>query len=202
VLESPNKFTPLSSTPVTIYPGVNGGNTWSPPAYSPLTRYVYVPAANQAWTYTSREIPPYKPGDAVQGQRLGGTARAEFDSTTPGAIRVTGSLSAIDVNTGRIAWQYKSELPMVGGALATGGNLVFHGEATGDLDAFDAKTGRKLWSYHLGAGVSAPPITYRVKGVQYVAVGAGGLGALGARAATNIGLQPSGDVVAIFALPD
>jgi alcohol dehydrogenase (cytochrome c) len=202
VMESATKFTPPTSTAVTIYPGVNGGNTWSPPAYSPLSKYFYVPGANQAWTYTSREIPPYKPGDPVIGQRLGGTAKSEFDSKVSGAIPVTGNLSAIDVNTGKIAWQYKSELPMVGGALATGGNLVFHGESTGDLDAFDAKTGEKLWSYHLGAGVSAPPITYRVKGVQYVAVGAGGLGALGVRSATNIGLQPAGDVVAIFALPD
>jgi PQQ-dependent dehydrogenase (methanol/ethanol family) len=203
VLESPNKFTPLSTTPVTIYPGVNGGNNWSPPAYSPLTKYFYVPATNQAWTYTTEDIPLYTPGTPVTGQRVGGTARSESDPSKPGVIPVTGSLSAIDVNTGKIAWQYKSELPMAGGALATASNLVFHGESTGDLNAFDAKTGEKLWTFHLGAGVSAPPITYRVNGVQYVAVGAGGLAAGGlSRAALNKGLQPNGDVVAIFALPD
>jgi alcohol dehydrogenase (cytochrome c) len=147
-------------------------------------------------------IPPYKPGDQVLGQRLGGTARSELDPSKPGVIPVTGSLSAIDVNTGKIAWQYKSDLPMAGGALATASDLVFHGESTGDINAFDARSGAKLWSFHLGAGVSAPPVTYRVGGVQYLAVGAGNLPAGGlSRIAVNKGMQPLGDVVAIFALP-
>ena len=63
---------------------------------------------------------------------------------------------------------------MYGGVLATASNLVFAGEMNGDFIAFDAKTGEKLWHYHLGIGVCTPPITYRVKGVQYVAVGAAG----------------------------
>ena len=48
---------------------------------------------------------------------------------------------------------------------------VFAGEVNGNIMAFDAKSGEKLWSYHLGIGVCTPPITYRVKGVQYLAVG-------------------------------
>lgn len=202
VIESANKFTPLSSTPITILPGVNGGNIWSPPAYSPLTKYFYVPATNQAWTYTSKEIPRYKVGDAMVGQRLGGTAVA-VDASVPGGIEPHGVLSAIDVNSGKIAWQYKSALPMVGGALVTGGNLVFHTESSGDIAAFDAKNGKKLWTYHLGAGATAPPITYRVKGKQYVAVAAGGLSGGGvSRAALNKGFQPQGGLLAIFSLPD
>ncbi len=76
--------------------------------------------------------------------------------------------------------------------LATGGNLVFMGEGNGWFDAFNATSGERVWRYNLGAGVNAPPITYRVNGEQYIAVAAGG----------NFQLTfPYGDALAIFKLP-
>jgi glucose dehydrogenase len=98
---------------------------------------------------------------------------------------------ALDVETGKIAWQYKAPQPLIGGALATAGNLVFMGEGNGWFDAFNAKTGNLVWRYNLGAGVNAPPVTYQVNGVQYIAVAAGG----------NFQMTyPYGDTVAIFKL--
>ena len=81
--------------------------------------------------------------------------------------------------------------PLMGGALATAGNLAFFGEGNGWFNALDATTGKRLWRYNLGAGVNAPPITYTVKGQQYIAVAAGGNFQL---------LFPYGDAVAIFKL--
>lgn len=81
---------------------------------------------------------------------------------------------------------------MIGGVLATAGNLVFMGEGDGWLDAFNAKSGERLWRYNLGAGVNAPPITYQVKGEQYLAVAAGGNFQMG---------YSYGDTLAIFKLP-
>jgi hypothetical protein len=49
----------------------------------------------------------------------------------------------------------------------------------------------------------AAPMTYRVKGVQYFAVAAGGLSANSwPRVMAKLGRPVNGDVVAIFALPD
>jgi alcohol dehydrogenase (cytochrome c) len=90
---------------------------------------------------------------------------------------------------------------MYGAALATASNLVFTGEMTGDIDAFDARSGAKLWHYPMGAGVCTPPITYRIKHVQYLAVGAGGCHG-GEVLMRNDGRPVFGDVLAIFALPD
>jgi glucose dehydrogenase len=192
---------PNTEKPVIISPGPNGGSQWSPAAYSPRTHQMYVMGVNQAWSFQSRTTPQYVPGTPVVGQVIGGTMRSLNDGKE--AFLPFGSLSAVNVNTGKIDWQTKTRFPMVGGVLATASDLVFAGEMDGWLSAFHARTGEKLWQFNLGVSVAAPPMTYRVKGVQYVAVAAGGLSANGwplmmARA----GRPLNGDVVAIFALPE
>lgn len=220
-----------SSKPVIIYPGAQGGNEWSPEAYSPKTHLLYVMGTNEAWIYTGRPssqksahfVSTAGKGSAttgsgstsssgqngpktvgLKGQHLGGTM-TPITSPHPkqkGAIPPSGNVSAINVNSGKLTWQYKAKLPMLGGLTATAGNLVFGGEQTGYFDAIDAKTGKRLWHFFLGAGVTAPPITYRVNGVQYVAVAAGGSKANGNPKIQKERDRPQfGDAVAIFRLP-
>ena len=76
--------------------------------------------------------------------------------------------------------------------MVTAGGLVFIA-ATYDekIRAFDSKTGKIVWEYELPAGGFATPITYMVKGKQYIAIAAGG---------TRYGLKSGGTYVA-FALP-
>jgi glucose dehydrogenase len=102
-----------------------------------------------------------------------------------------GLFSAVDMATGKIAWQNKVKDPMIGGALATGGGLVFTGTKDKQFLAFDARTGKQLWRYDADAGVNAPPVSYAVQGRQYVAVAAGGNYQINA---------PRGDEVLAFAL--
>ncbi len=68
----------------------------------------------------------------------------------------------------------KTAQPLIGGVLATAGDVVFTGEGNGDFSAFNARTGERLWTFNCGAGVNAPPISYELDGVQYIAVAAGG----------------------------
>lgn len=68
----------------------------------------------------------------------------------------------------------KTKQPLIGGVLATAGGLVFVGEGDGSFAAFDAANGKRLWGYACGAGVNAPPVSYRVGDTQFVAVAAGG----------------------------
>ena len=83
-------------------------------------------------------------------------------------------MTAVNLDTGKIAWKTKTAQPMIGGVLATAGNVVFAGEGNGWFKAYDAKTGMVLWQYQCGAGVNAPPTSYTVNGKQYIAVAAGG----------------------------
>ena len=214
VMQSKNMFTKPSATKggyVNVYPGAQGGNEWSPEAYSPDTHLFYVDGTNESWEYSA-----ISPEMTVAGHlRLGGVLQpitpngpfelgepgaGKYKAHTDGAIDPSGNLSAVDPNTGKIVWQDKFSDPMVGGVMTTAGNLVFAGEMTGDFDAFDAKTGKKLWHFGLGSGVNAPPISYSVNGKQYIAVEAGGNSANGNPVLMQKQGLNFGDTVAIFAL--
>jgi alcohol dehydrogenase (cytochrome c) len=147
-----------------VLPGANGGSEWSPPAYSPQTRNVYVLGINQLMDFKPHPDPDH-PGFMHTGSVFTNVQKPKVQ---------TGTFTAISVDTGKISWQYQAPKPMIGGALATAGNLVFVGEGDGTFSAFDAKRGGKLWTHKFVAGVNAPPISYEVNGTQYVAVAAGG----------------------------
>jgi len=212
VMQSPNMWTTLTSNSyVNIYPGAQGGNEWSPEAYSPKTGLMYVQGTNESWQYKGvtdqTVIGHLRLGGVLQPitpegpMELGEPDVGTTASNTAGAIEPSGTLSGINVNTGKIEWQYHSNYPMLGGVMVTGGNLVFAGEFDGNFNAFNATTGEKLWSFQMGSGVTASPVTYMVNGRQYVAVAAGGNAANGNNILmAKLGLN-FGDEVAIFALP-
>jgi alcohol dehydrogenase (cytochrome c) len=146
---------------VRVCPGAAGGKEWNPMAYHPGTGFAYVPVINNCAKFTS--------GKAffIKGQPYWGSALTLIDN------QASGSLKAIDVKTGKIKWDVATRSPMVAGVLATGGGLVFTGDAEGFFTAYDADTGKTLWSFQCGSGHHAPPITYTLDGRQYIAVCAG-----------------------------
>jgi len=118
-----------------------------------------------------------------------------------------GTLNAINLNTGSIAWSVPlGEFPELtkrgvpptgtenyGGPVVTAGGLIFIA-ATKDeqFRAFDKDTGQILWETQLPAGGYATPATYEVDGRQFVVIAAGG-GKMGTK---------SGDSYLAYALPD
>src|SRR5436190_1827467 len=147
-----------------MLPGANGGVEWSPMAFSPKTRLAYALNLHQPMTYHV-EAANYPGGSKLW---LGGAFKAIASE------KQWGRLSAVNIDTGKVAWKYDTEQPLIGGALATAGGVVFFGEGNGLFKALDATTGNLLWQYQAGAGVNAPPVSYMVRGKQYVAVAAGG----------------------------
>ena len=135
------------------------------------------------------------PLDTLQGN---GTEAFVFDGYTrlldpdgyPAVTPPWGTLSAIDVNTGRYAWKIPfGEYPELaakglrntgsenyGGAVVTAGGLLFIGATVYDnkFHAFDKRTGALLWEAELPAAGIASPSTYMVGDRQFVVIGAGG----------------------------
>lgn len=117
-----------------------------------------------------------------------------------------GTLNAIDLNTGEIAWKiplgeiksYKDKgiatgTENYGGPAVTAGGVVFIA-ATSDskFRAFNKRTGKLLWETELPACGFATPAVYEVEGKQFVVIACGG-GKLNTK---------SGDAYVAFALPE
>ena len=138
-------------------PAVRGATNWYSTAFNPATRLFYVMAVEDCNLY-----------------RQAGNWFVPYNDPANPPVKV---LRAIDIETGKIAW----EVPQVGapeanysGVLSTDGGLLFYGESGGTFAAADARTGHTLWHFNTGQVWKASPMTYTVKGRQYVAIAAGG----------------------------
>jgi len=181
-----NMYTQPTAEGVFMLPGANGGQEWSPIAVHPDLAYAYTVALHQPMHYKVHYAPWEK------GRLWLGSAFVRVPDAKGGYSGEYGLVSAVDLNTGKIAWQAKTELPMMGGATATAGGLVFTGEGNGWFKAYDAKTGAVLWSFNCGAGANAAPSVFEVDGEEFVAVAAGG----------NFQISyPLGNSVFVFGLP-
>ena len=176
-----NMFAQPTPEGTRMLPGANGGQEWSPVAVNPELQYAYSVALHQPMNYKTHYA-PYERGRLWLGSAF---------VAIPGEAQ-WGYVSAINLRTGKIAWQVKTHQPMIGGATATAGGLMFTGEGNGWFKAYDARTGAVLWKFYCGAGVNAAPSVFEVDGEQFVAVAAGGNFQLG---------YPLGDAVFVFGLP-
>lgn len=116
-----------------------------------------------------------------------------------------GTLSAVDMNAGKILWQIplgeyeelkgkgisKTGTENYGGPLVTASGLIFIAASRDEcIRAFDQETGEELWKFKLPAAGYATPATYMINGKQYLVIACGG-GKSG---------TPSGDSYLAFSL--
>jgi alcohol dehydrogenase (cytochrome c) len=126
---------------------------------------LYIAAQNNCMEYLAEEA------NYISGTPYLGAEVAMYKG--PGDYQ--GELIGWDLATQKKIWSVKEkDLPLNGGVLATGGDLVFYGTMDGFFRAVDARTGEVLWQQQLGSGIVGNPITYLgPDGKQYVAIYAG-----------------------------
>jgi quinohemoprotein ethanol dehydrogenase len=135
--------------PVETPASAGGGKQWTvhnwwPMSYSALTGLVYIPATDRKPASTA----------AVQsGEWMQGTE---------------GRLIAWDPVSQSARWSVEEPIATNGGVLSTAGNLVFQGQGSGEFAAFAADSGKKVWSIQTGSAIQSVPVTFTVKGEQYV----------------------------------
>jgi alcohol dehydrogenase (cytochrome c) len=183
-----------------LEPGHMGGKNWPPTSYSPQTGLYYIPViegCNKAYNEVT------VPGAHKARQLfLGGAPYSTFDDQNCG--RIAGSVTAIDVTTGKVVKKHWTKYPQLGGLLSTAGGLVFAGYAEGTVVALDANTLEELWRFETGSAINAPPMSFMVDGKQYIAieVGLGGAWPQWFVSATpELKAQVPSNVLYVFALP-
>jgi alcohol dehydrogenase (cytochrome c) len=161
VVPQHNMFVRPSAAGTVAYPAVRGGSSWAPSAYSPRSHLLIVPG----------QVDPVKVklvrGSYSLGKYFVG---GEITETEQSNVTRHGTLTALDVLTGRIAWQHRTSQPLArSGVLTTAGGVVFYGDDDGFLNALDERSGKVLRRFAAGGKVEGPPITYSVGGRQRVA---------------------------------
>jgi quinoprotein glucose dehydrogenase len=201
-------FTPWGLKQTLVMPGTLGGATWSGGAFDPRTSYYFVNTNEQGAIGLMELRPSGSPMPYQRNSKWGAYARFQDSNGWPCVKPPWGTLNAINLKTGELAWRVPlgivDELadkglpatgaPNLGGAIVTGGGLVFiAGTNDGRFRAFDASSGKELWVTRLTASGHATPMTYTGarNQRQYVVIAAGGGGFFA---------QPAADVLEAYVL--
>jgi glucose dehydrogenase len=188
------------------FPGDIGGTDWGGISADPNTGYIFVNTLNYGSLGWIEKRPDTSRVPYDRASVWGNPVASKFwdrktnaqnqllgEQSWPCQKPPWGQFTAINTNTGEIAWQVTlgitDELPEgkkntgrinMGGSIATAGGVVFIG-ATNDkrFRAFDAKTGKELWATKLDNSAISVPMTYQARnGKQYVAVTSSGGGGI------------------------
>jgi alcohol dehydrogenase (cytochrome c) len=158
---------------IVVWPSALGATNWFSPAYNPKTELFYVAAWEGPGLYIKSDE-EYRPGESFLGGRQVAILEEE-----PGY----GVIRALDPKTGKKVWDLDLVGKPMAGVLSTASKLVFAGSHEGYFYGLDGESGKELFSIYLGgdglggigggAAMYAAPITYEVKGKQYVSMSSG-----------------------------
>jgi quinate dehydrogenase (quinone) len=171
-------------------PGTMGGTDWGGVSFDPSSGYLFANITNLGSVGQMKKQPEGSPEAYVKNSEWGAYARFEDNNHYPCQQPPWGTMNAVDLNTGKIAWSVtlgvvdalaakgvpKTGIYNLGGSVVTAGGVVFIA-ATADrrFRAFDAQTGKELWVSKLEANGYATPLTYLGKRTkkQFVVIAVG-----------------------------
>jgi quinohemoprotein ethanol dehydrogenase len=156
---------------ITVWPDPTGAHSWQDMSFSPSTGLAYIPFM-QTGGHLAKGTEGGPGSVAVGGLVIRAVMADRYDGK--------GALIAWDPIRQKAAWRVNLDTLWNGGTLATAGGLVFQGTADGWFSAYSASTGARIWRHAAGLGIIAAPISYSVRGKQYVSVlvGYGGAAAI------------------------
>jgi alcohol dehydrogenase (cytochrome c) len=159
---------------VVVYPSSLGGLNYSPASYDPATNYVFNAAAETAAIDVQTELSPtQKRRKRLLGDVFLGLENGNFGTVLPG-WHDHGSISAIDVGSGKQVWKFRTPEPERGGVTTTASGLGFAGGGDGVLRAFDLTSGKVLWTFQTGHQIASGVSIFSVGGKEYLALTVGG----------------------------
>lgn len=186
----------MAGEKVEVWPSVTGVTNWQSMSFSPRTGLAYINTIHVGMTYEALPAPkePYKPGQPSGS----GTVRRTTVTEDP---NVRGFLVAFEPLTGKFRWKVANQSPSFASTMVTAGDVVFTGTMQGAFEARDARTGKLLYSFQTPSGIIGQPVTWELKGKQYVTI-ASGIGGVYAMRSGDPGLVnvPQGSTLWTFGL--
>ena len=182
-------FTPIGFEDVIHMPGNQGGSNWGSTAGEPANGKVYVIGFN-----VPTIIRLLKPGEtrAPRGNAPAEVVKEGYPVTDGFGLYPTiikppyTTLTAYDLNSGKIAWQKGlgddlrllplgitgtgSAVTVKGGMVVTGSNLLFATAADRKVHVYNSETGAELTTLPLGGPTSGQPAMYEHGGRQFLLV--------------------------------
>ena len=146
-------------------PNIQGGTNFFPTGYNPTLGLAYAVSIEGCSDLAVKTIAP---ADVTAGQLF------QAGTSTNSGVQ-TGSVSAVDVATGKMVAQQPTPFPMYSGVMTTP-DLVWAGSTDGTFAAYDAKTLEVKWSMNLGTGIQGSPIAFTAGGKEYIAIYGGSTG--------------------------
>ena len=210
-------YTPPGADGSLLFPSALGGGNWGGAAFDPNSNLLIIKSENLA---AKLKLVKYTDGDPMPPMSYLSRPLQGTPYRTEGEVFMSflgipctpppwGTLSAIDMDTGKLRWQvplgqikqwgvtvpasFGWGSPHVGGLITTASGLIFTaGTMDEKIRAFDVTTGEELWQAKLPTWATAMPMTYEADGQQFVVIAAGG---------TSRVTKKLDDNIVAFALP-
>lgn len=152
------------------YPGVLGGENYAPESYDPATNYVLIPGIEEPSLYKSAKSEAEAGTPDFPGAAAFGTSYEAVPN-----VKGYGTVTAINVDTGKQAYQIKTTDQQRGGLTSTDSGIAFFGELDGKINALDIKAGKVIWTFQTsGDNVQAAPSIFTVDNKEYMVFTTGG----------------------------
>ena len=168
----------------------HGGAEWAGGSFDLKNEKLYISSSNIAWETEVKLIKKKNRFSIPDYYKYNSEFKRLVDQNGyPGSKPPWGTITSIDLKTGKISWQIpfgeykeltKAGVPLTGtenysGVTGTESGLLL---ATGTLDKkfkiFDTNNGQELWSYSLPFIGSSPPITYQIGNEQFILINSTG----------------------------
>jgi alcohol dehydrogenase (cytochrome c) len=191
---------PKPGVEVSFCPSTAGFKSWKAMAYHPVTQAFYIPLNLNC------EDGEFAPVQHVEGGGgTGGVRRTnKFHPESPEGL---GEFVAMHMKTGKVLWRHRTRTPMNTAALTTGGGLAVIGDWDRHLFIHDVATGKILFQTRMPNSLSGFPMTYAVRGKQYLAIPVGiGGGTWSTSVVSDLTpekkITQNSNAIYVFALPD
>jgi len=161
----PDVLKQKTNTWISACPSAAGGHDWPPTSYDQKHDLMLIPLDQSCNLMLGHDVAQHTGVVNPEGEE-----RVFFMPGTDGNM---GRLAAYRTADMKPVWSFQQRSPFLTGVLSTDGNVAFVGDYDRVFRAVQTTTGKTLWTVRLPTTVQGNPVSFSVKGKQYIAITTG-----------------------------